>query len=72
MRAGRKFPRCSNFLVFSALLSFWSLICNTEFDFNSLCLDRLNNFVINSLQKLQNFPRNAITRITGTLMFKLG
>ena len=29
-----------------ALLSFWSLICNAEFDLNSLCLDRLNNFDI--------------------------
>ena len=40
--------------VFFALLFFWSLICNAEFDSNSLCLDRLNNFGINSLQKLQN------------------
>ena len=29
-----------------ALLSFWSLICNVEFDLNSSCLDRLNNFGI--------------------------
>ena len=29
-------------------------ICNVEFDSNSLCLDRLNNIGINSLQKLQN------------------
>ena len=49
-----KFLRCSNFLVFSALLSLWFLICNAEFDSNSSCLDRLNNFGINSLQKLQN------------------
>ena len=45
---------CSSFLAFSALLSFLSLICNTEFDSNSSCLDRLDNFGINSLQKLQN------------------
>ena len=32
------------------------LICNVEFDSNSLCLDRLNNLGINSLQKLQNWP----------------
>ena len=51
---GTKFRRCSNFLVFSALLSFWSLIYNAEFDSNSSCLDRLNNFGKNSLQKLQN------------------
>ena len=43
-----------HFVAFSALLSFWSLICNAEFDSNSSCLDRLNNFDINSLQKLQN------------------
>ena len=49
-----KFPAGSNFLTFSALLSFWFLICNAEFDLNSSCLDRLNNFGINSLQKLQN------------------
>ena len=44
-----KFLLCSIFFVFSALLSFWYLICNAEFDSNSLCLDRLNNFGINSL-----------------------
>ena len=58
----------SIFFVFFALISFWSLICNAEFDSNSLCLDRLNNFGINSLQKLQN----AINRIVGTLMCKSG
>ena len=42
------------FLLFFGLLSFWFLICNVEFDSNSSCLDRLNNFGINSLQKLQN------------------
>ena len=45
-----KFLLCSISFVFSALLSFWSLIYNAEFDSNSLCLDRLNNFSINSLQ----------------------
>ena len=30
----------STFLTFSALLSFWYLICNAEFDSNSSCLDR--------------------------------
>ena len=49
-----KFLLCSISFVFSALFSFWTLICNVEFDSNSLCLDRLNNFGINSLQKLQN------------------
>ena len=43
-----------HFVAFSALLSFWSLICNAEFDSNSSCLDRLNNSGIISLQKLQN------------------
>ena len=58
--ACENFVGCENFpaapisFVFSTLLSFWSLICNVEFDSNSLCLDRLNNFGINSLQKLQN------------------
>ena len=60
---------CSSFLAFSAHLSFWSLICNAE---NSSCLDRLDNFGINSLQKLQNYPQNAIIRIVGTLMCKSG
>ena len=49
-----KFLLCSIFFVFSTLLSFWSLIYNAKFDSNSLCLYRLNNFGINSLQKLQN------------------
>ena len=55
-----------------ALLSLWDLICNDEFDSNSSCLDRLNNFGIISLQKVQNLPQNAISRIVGTLMCKLG
>ena len=60
MAGRRKFPGCSNFpcsstfLAFSALLSFWYLICNAEFDSNSSCLDRLNNFGTISSQKLQN------------------
>ena len=37
---------CSFFLL--------ALIFNVEFDSNSSCLDRLNNFGIKSLQKLQN------------------
>ena len=49
-----QFHNSSNFLSFYALISFWSLICNAEFNSNSLCLDQLNNFGINSLQKLQN------------------
>ena len=49
-----KFPPGSNFIAFSALLSFWFLICNAEYDSNSSCLDQLNKFCINSLQKLQN------------------
>ena len=44
----------SIFFVFSALLSFLSLICNVEFNSNSSCLDRLNNFCLIILQKLQN------------------
>ena len=32
------------------------LICNAEFDLNSSCLDRLNNFGIISSQKLKNLP----------------
>ena len=39
-------------LAFSALLSFLFLICNHEFYSNSMCLDPLNKFDINSLQKL--------------------
>ena len=49
-----KFLQCSIFHAFSALLSLWLLIYNVEFDSNSLCLDRLNNFDINSLKNLQN------------------
>ena len=55
-----------------ALLSFSSLICNVEFELNSLCLDRLNNIGIISSQKLQNFPQNAIIKIVGTVMCKSG
>ena len=49
-----KIPAVLNFHAFSTLLSFWFLICNAEFDLNSSCFDRLNNFGKNSLQKLQN------------------
>ena len=62
----------SKFSAFSALLSFLSLIYNAKFDSNSSCLDRLNNFGINSLQKLQNLPQNSISRIVRTLMCKSG
>ena len=78
MAGRRKFPSCSNFpysftfLSFSALLSFWYLICNVEFDSDSPCLDLLSNFAIDILQKLQNLPQNAISRIIGTLMCELG
>ena len=51
--AGTKFRRF-HFLMFSAILSSWSLIYNAEFDSNSSCLDRLNNFGTISSQKLQN------------------
>ena len=64
---------CSfNFLGFYALLSFWSLICNAEFDSNFSCLDRLNNFGTASSQKLQNFSQNAISRLVETLMCQSG
>ena len=42
------------FPAFSAFLSFLFLICNAKFDSNSTCLDRLDKFGINRLQKLQN------------------
>ena len=42
------------FCFFFCHLSFWFLIYNVELDSNSSCLDRINNFGINSLQKLQN------------------
>ena len=61
---------CFLFLIFSALFSSWSLIYDVEFDSNSLCLDRLTNVGLISSQKLQNFQRNAISRIVGTLMCK--
>ena len=67
-----QFPCSSTFLAFSALLSFWYLIRIAEFDSNSSCLDRLSNFDIDSSQKLQNLPQNAIIRIVGTLMCKSG
>ena len=63
---------CFIFLLFSALLSSWSLIYDVEFDSNSSCLDRLNNVGMISSQKLQNLPQNAISRIVGTLMCKSG
>ena len=46
-----------HFLMFSTILSSWFLIYNTEFDSNSSCLYRLNNFDIISSQKLQNLPQ---------------
>ena len=52
--SGKSIPAVLHFSSLFALLSFWDLICNAEFDSNSLCLDRLNNFDINSLKKLQN------------------
>ena len=58
-------------LHFSSLFCYsflWPFICNAEFDLNSSCLDRLNNFGTASSQKLQNLPKNAISRIVGTLM----
>ena len=61
-----------DFPAFFALLSFWFLIYNAEFDLNSMFLDRLDKFGINRLQKLQNKPQNAISRIAGTLIRKLG
>ena len=64
-------PYCI-FLLFSALLSSWSLIYDVEFDSNSSCLDRLNNVGMISSQKLQNLPQNTISRIVGTLMCKSG
>ena len=62
---------CFIFLLFYALSS-WSLIYDVEFDSNSSCLDRLNNFGMISSQKLQNLSQNAIIRIVGTLMCKSG
>ena len=44
----------SSLLLVSASLFFWFLTCSFEFDSNSLCLDRLSNFGIISLEKLQN------------------
>ena len=63
---------CFLFLLFSALLSSWSLIYDVEFDSNSSCLDQLNNVGMISSQKLQNLLQNVISRIVGTLMCKLG
>ena len=42
-------PFCSLF----ALLSFWDLICNDEFNSGSLCLNWLDNFGLIIFQKLQ-------------------
>ena len=49
-----KIPIVLHFHAFFTLLSFWFLICNVELDSSYSCLDRLNNFGINILQKLQN------------------
>ena len=38
-----------------ALVSFWSLICNAEFDLNSSCLDQLNSSGIIELAKTIKF-----------------
>ena len=50
----KNIPVMLHFLLFSAILSSWSLIYNAEFDSNSSCLDRLNKFGSISSQKLQN------------------
>ena len=51
---GAKFSHSSakllDFPAFFALLSFWFLICNADFNSNSTCLDRLDNLGIISLQ----------------------
>ena len=46
---------CFLFLLFSALLSSWSLIYDVEFDSNSSCLDRLNNVGMISSKKIAKF-----------------
>ena len=43
----------SSLLFVSTSLFFWFLTYSSEFDSNSSGLDRLDNFGINSLQKLQ-------------------
>ena len=50
------------FLIFSALLSSWSLIYNVEFDSSSSCLDRLNNvgMIVGSM------TRQHIYKLIGT------
>ena len=68
----KSIPVVLHFSSLLALLSFWDLIYNDEFDSNSSFLDRLNNFGTISSQKLQNLPQNAISRIAGTLMCKSG
>ena len=67
-----QFPYSFTFLAFSAFLSFWYLIWNVEFDLNSSCSDRLNNFGTISSQKLQNLPQSVIIKILGTVMRKSG
>ena len=44
-------PAVLHFSSLFALLSFWDLIYNDEFNSGSSCLNRLNNFGINSLPK---------------------
>ena len=51
-----KIPTVTQFLLFSAPFSFWLLTCSSEFGLDFLCLSRLNDFGIVSLQKLQNLP----------------
>ena len=55
-RQFRTMVRNSLLLFFLCLCYFFPsvMICNVEFNSNSLCLDRLDNLGINSLQKLQN------------------
>ena len=63
---------CFLFILFSDLLSSWSLIYDVEFDSNSSCLDRLNNVGMISSQKLQNLPQNEISSTIGTRTCQLG
>ena len=40
------YAKLFGFLAFSALLSFWFLICNAKFDSNSSCLDDSTNLAL--------------------------
>ena len=74
----RKFPRCSNFrvapLFLHFLLFFPSGIWSVMLSLNQIHRAWIDSIILALLacKNCKSFPQNAISRIIGTLMCKLG